>query len=582
VVSSTFSSVSEGVISESIECIHNVVFVDADGNHQVSVKDGEKVTAPEAVGKAGYIFVGWKLNGYLFSFDTPIKSDIVLEADYELTKTFEILGTKGISIDISSSEVISLSLDDYISKGTLDYIDFAVKGEGLEITFDGFRGVTIKGKEKGDFSLNISIIYGEKEIGGLTLPVTVYEDSSFQVTNGGFEKGTTEGWKGTDGYNLEDGYVISGREFYFDNFFPNNIPSINKDGGYYLDGYIAEEGKQLAIVSADFVVNNDGWISFKMAGNNIQSLNVQLVEKGETASQDRIIQTFTNWKFDATYHSLRLNRYAYQISKEYIGKTCYFKCNAFAQDFPFASLNLDSFNTCYSLTEAPVIDYVDTYPAGFLTDPSDFDKGKILDVKNAPSQLLNGDFETGDLSGWLDEGTSSVAYTLSTNDQYFEKLGLDPVPTTNKEGTYFLDGFSFINNVPLGEAWMGTIYSKAFKVSGSGFISFLLGGNNNEKLQLQLWQYHADRYDTLLAQFTNWNFSDPYFGMGMTKYGYQIAKDYLGSICYFVIQDKATDTYGALTLDSVMTDYAESPSIDGKILKAAGYLSSGAKGADVK
>ena len=64
------------------------VTFDADGQTEdVSVKEGEKVSAREAVQKDGYTFLGWYLGDQKYDFDTPVTADITLCAKWEKKET---------------------------------------------------------------------------------------------------------------------------------------------------------------------------------------------------------------------------------------------------------------------------------------------------------------------------------------------------------------------------------------------------------------------------------------------------------------------------------------------------------------
>lgn len=64
------------------------VTFDADGQTEdVSVKEGEKVSAREPVQKDGYTFLGWYLGDQKYDFDTPVTADITLCAKWEKKET---------------------------------------------------------------------------------------------------------------------------------------------------------------------------------------------------------------------------------------------------------------------------------------------------------------------------------------------------------------------------------------------------------------------------------------------------------------------------------------------------------------
>ena len=57
--------------------------------NQQTVNKGEKVTKPNNPTKEGYTFKEWQLNGQTYNFDTPVNSDMNLEALWEKSSTGE-------------------------------------------------------------------------------------------------------------------------------------------------------------------------------------------------------------------------------------------------------------------------------------------------------------------------------------------------------------------------------------------------------------------------------------------------------------------------------------------------------------
>lgn len=69
---------------ESLFNVHNVTFRSEDGGllQVVEVNDGETVSSRSAPVKTGYDFAGWTLDGVVYDFTTPVKTDITLVASY--------------------------------------------------------------------------------------------------------------------------------------------------------------------------------------------------------------------------------------------------------------------------------------------------------------------------------------------------------------------------------------------------------------------------------------------------------------------------------------------------------------------
>lgn len=75
---------SDEMPTPPVPTTHTVTFmVDGELYHKVEVADGETVAAPQGDPvKDGYTFKGWYLNGELYSFETPVTSDLTLVAKF--------------------------------------------------------------------------------------------------------------------------------------------------------------------------------------------------------------------------------------------------------------------------------------------------------------------------------------------------------------------------------------------------------------------------------------------------------------------------------------------------------------------
>ena len=83
-----------------------VVTFDTDGGNEIAsvkVKENDKVKEPENPIKEGFTFTGWYYNEELYNFDTPVKQDITLKANWE-----ENVEIEGIELNLTT---LSLSPD---------------------------------------------------------------------------------------------------------------------------------------------------------------------------------------------------------------------------------------------------------------------------------------------------------------------------------------------------------------------------------------------------------------------------------------------------------------------------------------
>lgn len=418
------------------------------------------------------------------------------------------------------------------------------------------------------------------------------DSATNEIRNGGFETGDLTGWFS---YDLGESYVVTTEGTLFEQYYPYNAPIYNVTGDYFLTGFKAGEAEGGlnavgAIYSQAFIVGGTRWITFKLGGTNNEAVALELYAYNEVG-EDTLIAQFNNYLFSDPYRSIGMTTYGYQIPQEYAGRACYFKIVDQANNsIAFGAIAIDDVKTYYETapvicTENPLVIYNDAnspklsddtniYEAAYVNKPIDTIADK-LGIDTATNELRNGGFETGDLTGWFTDAAGVGSYVISSATTYFEAFFPDNIPNYNKEGTYFLDGYG-------NEGYTGSVYSQAFVVGGSRWITFRLGGNKTEGLKVKLMKYVDGVNDVEIAVFNNYLFSDPYRSFGMTEYGYQIPEEYMGAHCYFVIEDYQNDSnFKAITADAFVTYYENAPTIyygsasdnisDGRIY-LAGYM----------
>ena len=90
---------------------------------------------------------------------------------------------------------------------------------------------------------------------------------------------------------------------------------------------------------------------------------------------------------------------------------------------------------------------------------------KSKNIKTDKNDIINGGFETGDISGW--QSTKGEAFT---DDHVTDQLSYWG-GAFSQQGTYHLWGFSDLHG---GDNAVGELHSSYFNLSGSGEINFLL------------------------------------------------------------------------------------------------------------
>lgn len=167
------------------------------------------------------------------------------------------------------------------------------------------------------------------------------------------------------------------------------------------------------------------------------------------------------------------------------------------------------------------------------------------------NMIVNGDFETGDLTGWtIVEGNAFADVNVFNGTQYFNE-GRD----YHKQGTYHLDGWQGAN-----EGGTGIIRSTTFVLDGTGKISFRLGGHNGTGAYISVKK--AD--GTEVARFTNTKqraatgADDPIAEAYMYIYVFDLASvAEIGDELYVEIVDNAVKDWGLLFVDDIQTYHTE-------------------------
>lgn len=287
--------------------------------------------------------------------------------------------------------------------------------------------------------------------------------------------------------------------------------------------------------AADFVAAYNGGINFPLAGEaptiteveegialsitrkpatvNVLDYLAKVTVSDDYTSTSRLLRTFTSVTKDGT--EITVDDYSAMVLEEGI------------YDFAF------TITDAYSQSSSSVIRLT-------VQDEEE----PVLD-----NDIENGDFETGDTSGWsIYSGTCKLDEALSSEETFWAEA----IPY-NKGGNYFFNGW----NAQYAESDLYSVRSTSFTLGGSGQISFKLGGRT---AALSVYNDYGDK----IATYTNYAFSADNFpnvseGCMLATMNHYVAdlSDYIGENLYIVVEDTGSSDWAVLFFDDVVTYHEE-------------------------
>ena len=375
-------------------------------------------------------------------------------------------------------------------------------------------------------------------------------DNEYQVKNGTFETGDLSSW--STSWNDESNRMgeISSKSYWWNN---SSLP-FNKKGTYFFSGE-ENEGNTGSITSSSFKVGGSGFMSFRMSGGkNPKLCYVSIID----ANSNEELLRFSNFMFNDLGTSLiglgshLMDMILYKADlTSLMGREVKIQVvdNATSD---WGLVCVDSFITYYENKD--------------LIDKEAILNPNVLAYAESESiyQVKNGTFETGDMVGWTASDPANPIMNISRDYTWWNECYL-----FNKAGSFFLNGWSS------GESNTGTLTSSTFKLGGSGFVSYKLGGGKNK--ELCFIEFIDASTNEVLARTYNQKFKEPgksYYYLGEPR---DLAKDnvylanmvdykldlssYIGRDIYIRITDNATSDWGLMFVDNFITYYESSEAL---------------------
>ena len=365
--------------------------------------------------------------------------------------------------------------------------------------------------------------------------------SVHEIANGGFETGSLAGWI------IVEGEAFSNDGVNTESVWWNENITYSRDGNYHYGKY--KPSATGVMRSSEFVLGGSGYVSYKLGGcsDNSKTYIRFMVKQGDEAIEVARYSNFKYWNFQFPYvqngmRLLNMVQYYADLSA-YIGETMYIEVvDNNTSDDELGCITLDSVKTYWE--EKPIWYDSESFLAKYDSDI----------MIESEYQIVNGGFETGDLTGWTAEG-EKIGHVTNASGWWAENLPY------NKKGTFLFSGI-VDEGAGILESNKGTLTSSAFTVGGSGYITYLLGGGGNP-LECYISIIDAETEEELL-RFSNRLFNDK--GIGIINNGSNLANmvlykadlsEFMGRSLKIRIVDNAQNNWGLLTADSFVTYYKD-------------------------
>ena len=305
--------------------------------------------------------------------------------------------------------------------------------------------------------------------------------------------------------------------------------TMEKSGEYYFAGTAGGNPPMRGTLTSDvFKLGGNGFITFKMgAGKNTDKVYVEFFEEGKTEPIAHVV----NEDCDGMFITEHLMTKVVNLSA-YVGKNIYIVITDNDDGNDLSYINVDAFHVCTSDDEVKAAE------EDHARQVAEFGE-KPFEEDETSHQIVNGGFETGDLTGWkVLEGTALTRAAIVPTSQYY--WGDRAV---YGEGEFYLDGS---NNGAIQESLTGAIRSTKFTLGGDGYITFMMGSGNGGSY-VALCDGNTDEE---LIKVTNEYFSDPALALTLLRM-YMDASEYIGRVVYLKVVDDNDGSKGGFAFINV-------------------------------
>lgn len=451
----------------------------------------------------------------------------VIEAEIIVPKTVDLY-EGAYTIDLSANIQNAENVEAYtVNDSPVDGASYAITGSFTDEAQDVTLTIVAKWDDR-----SISYVYN----------ISVMDSTAYRMSNGGFDD-DLNGWTveaTLDGAKNDDALGGISTE---GTYWAQKIP-FNNDGKFFSGLAVnAEEAAVGTLTSPVFTVGGSGWITYKLGGaRDIERVYMQIV-----SSDGSKTVTLPNFDWSDAADSVTV-RGCTLVS---------YKANLI--EYGFASGE----KVYIRITDKGTRDYglffldsvITYYPDGSEPD----DTFRLV----SKYRILNGGFETGNLTGWTlsrAEGSKGDIGTVTSQDTYWQNTDHQTTPY-GKDGTYLFSFWTWEGDAQTGhennrEGFTGTLTSSIFTLKADAIVSFLFGGGvGNTEIYLEF--VNADTNE-VIAVFRNDQGRAPEEGR-LVRYCYQFNELSEDTECYLRVTDNATSSWGCFTLDGVEVNRTSIP-----------------------